>query len=213
MEKKNRGGRRRPNNPNQNKKKWGNSIGVQVPSTLSEALGVQGVPMSEADAWFDANPYFSEDYSEFSANCQRCVYAYEMRRRGYDVEALPTYEGDMMPMGGNWQKAMNGMTVANVGRTTEKATIKSIEKQMADWGEGSRAIIRVKWAGGNSGHVFNLEQSNGKLHVYDVQSNKRVTGKKYLEEYLPYATLSYTTLYRTDNATPTEDMRYMVKHK
>jgi hypothetical protein len=185
----------------------------QIPNTLDEAIGKQGAPLSESDAWFDANPYFNDDYAEFSSNCQRCVFAYEMRRRGYNVEALPTYENDTMPSGGNWQKAMSGMTQVNVGKTTEAATLKNIESTMASWGEGSRGIIRMKWAGGNSGHVINCEYSNGKLKVYDVQSNKRTTGTKYLKEYLPYTTLSHTQLFRTDNATPTSDMRYMVKQK
>lgn len=199
-----------PSNQNGN---WSNGVGPRIADTLDEALGTQGKPMSEADAWFDANPYYSDDYSEFSSNCQRCVFAYEMRRRGYDVEALPTYDGDSMPSGGAWQSAMSGMTKVDVGKTTEKATIKNIEKQMSDWGEGSRGIVRVQWAGGNSGHVFNVEYNSGKLKVYDVQSNKRKTGTAYLEHYLPYTTLSKTQLLRTDNATPTDSMRLMVKHK
>lgn len=83
---------------------------------------------------------------------------------------------------------------------------------MSNWGEGARGIIYLKWAGKkNVGHVINCEQKNGKLHIYDVQSNKRVTGVKYLEKYLPFATLSHTQLFRTDNATPTGDMRFMVR--
>lgn len=30
---------------------------------------------------------------EWENNCQRCVYAYEARRRGIDVEALPRIQG------------------------------------------------------------------------------------------------------------------------
>lgn len=192
---------------------YSNGLGNKMPETLDEALGKQGNPMSEANAWFDANPYYSDNYAEFSENCQRCVFAYEMRRRGYDVVAQPTYRGDEMPRGGNWQNAMSGMTSVNVGKTTERATINNIEKQMSNWGEGSRGIVRVKWAGGNSGHVFNVEYSNGKLKVYDVQSNKRTTGKNYLKEIMPYTTLSRTELFRTDNATPTDTMKQMVMQK
>ncbi len=211
MAKGGRGGKRRRGNPSTNDKFSPNGVGNSVPNSLSEALGAKGKPMSEANAWFDANPYYSDKYAEFSSNCQRCVFAYEMRRRGYDVIAQPTYKGDSMPYGANWTGAMKGMSRVAIGKSTEKATIKNIEKQMSSWGEGSRAIIRIKWAGGNSGHVINCEQKNGKLHVYDVQSNKRVTGVKYLEKYLPYATLSHTELFRTDNATPTDDMRFMVR--
>lgn len=210
MAKGGRGGRRGMGSVNTN---YSKGLGNKIPETLNEALGKQGNPMSEADAWFDANPYYSDDYAEFSENCQRCVFAYEMRRRGYDVVAQPTYRGDEMPRGGNWQNAMSGMTSVNVGKTTERATINNIEKQMSNWGEGSRGIVRVKWAGGNSGHVFNVEYSNGKLKVYDVQSNKRTTGKNYLKEIMPYTTLNRTELFRTDNATPTDTMKKMVMQK
>lgn len=213
MAKGGRGGKRRSSNPNSGNGNYSNAPGDRIADTLDEALGVQGSPMSIEKAWFDTNPYYSDDYNEFSANCQRCVFALEMRQRGYDVEALPTYKGDKMPMGGNWLKAMSGITQVNVGKTTERATIKSIEKQMSDWGDGSRAIIRLKWAGSNSGHVINAEYKNGKLNVYDGQSVKRVTGVQYLKDYLPYTTLSKTELFRVDNAKPTDTMRYMVKQK
>lgn len=182
-----------------------------IPDNLADALGAKGAEKSMTDAFFDANPYYSDDYAEFSQNCQRCVMAYEMRRRGYDVMALPTYQGDTMPANGNWTSSMSGMTRVSVGKSTERATINAIEKQMSDWGEGSRAIVRVKWAGGNTGHVFNVEQKNGKLQVYDVQSTKRKTGKAYLKETMQYTTLSRTELFRTDNATPTDSMRFMVR--
>lgn len=169
--------------------------------------------MSMTDAFFDANPYYSDDYREFSENCQRAVFAYELRRRGYDVEALPTYESDEMPAGGRWMSALKGLKPVDVGRTTENATIKNIEKQMASWGEGARAIVRVKWAGGNSGHVFNAEWHNGRLYVFDAQSNRRTTGVNYLKEHLPYTTLSRTQLVRVDQADIADNMRYMVKKK
>ena len=112
---------------------------------MGEAIGTKGTPLSMAEAWFDANPYYSDNYAEFSENCQRCVFAYELRRRGYDVEALPTYQNDRMPRGNNWTSALSGMTNVSVGRTTENATLKAIDKQMEQWGDGSRAILRLKW--------------------------------------------------------------------
>ena len=183
MPKGNRGGKRGGGGQGNGNGNWSDAPNpYQIPNTLAEAVGERKAPMSMTDAYFDANPYYSDNYSEFSANCQRCVFAYEMRRRGYDVEALPTYENDEIPRGGNWQRAMSGMTVVDVGKTTTTATMKNIERQMKDWGEGSRAILRLKWAGGNSGHVINVEYANGKLNVWDAQSNSRLTGKEYLNK-------------------------------
>lgn len=212
MAKGNRGGRRAPGLPSSGGSPFSDGINdYAIPNNLADALGEKGREMSMASAFFDANPYYNKNYAEFSQNCQRCVFAYEMRRRGYNVEALPTYEGDQMPRGRTWTSAMSGMKSVNVGKTTERATIKAIERQMADWGEGSRGIVRVKWAGGSSGHVFNVEQKNGKLYVYDVQNNKRKSNSAYLKETMQYTTLSHTTLFRTDDATPTDAMRFMVR--
>ena len=47
-----------------------------------------------ASAMLDTNPNYNGDYKEFSENCQRVVVAYEARRRGYDVQAQPTFKGD-----------------------------------------------------------------------------------------------------------------------
>jgi hypothetical protein len=213
-----RGGKRRGGGGGQ--PNWSKSPNpYQIPATLSEAIGKQGAPKSMSEAWFDSNPYYSPNYAEFSENCQRCVMAYEMRRRGYDVEALPTYETDTMPQYNEWTKALSGMTTVDVGRTTERGTIGAIERQMSEWGEGARAILRIKWAGSNrGGHVINVEYKNGKLNAYDVQvardsHQNSAGGKELLKEYMQYTTLSRTQLLRTDNAKITDNMRFMVKKK
>lgn len=46
-----------------------------------------------------------------------------------------------------------------------------VEAQMAAWGDGARAIVRVQWRGGNSGHVFIAEQVNGATRFVDPQCN------------------------------------------
>ena len=73
--------------------KWSGNVGNQI-GTLKDALGTRGNPKSMASAMLDSNPNYNGDYKEFSQNCQRVVVAYEARRRGYDVEAQPTFKGD-----------------------------------------------------------------------------------------------------------------------
>ncbi|WP_267892310.1 toxin glutamine deamidase domain-containing protein [Collinsella provencensis] len=47
----------------------------------------------------------------------------------------------------------------------------SVEKAMAEYGDGSRAIIRVRWKGRNSGgHVFMAEQVDGVTRFIDSQT-------------------------------------------
>ena len=46
-----------------------------------------------------------------------------------------------------------------------------VEKLMEQWGDGARAIVRVQWKGGNSGHVFIAERENGLTRFVDPQVN------------------------------------------
>ncbi len=49
-----------------------------------------GEPMSFAKADSGSvNPKYSLGQKGYRENCQTCVVAYEMRSRGYDVQALP----------------------------------------------------------------------------------------------------------------------------
>lgn len=148
------------------------------PDTLSEALGEKGRPMSTYDAIMKANPFWDGSYREYTENCQRAVIAAEARFRGYDVIAQPTYEGDDLPKGGNWLNAFKNAKSVDVGRSTEKATIKAIENQMGDWGNNSRGILRVVWKGKNAeGHVLNVVHRSGKTYYLDGQVGKQYTAQ------------------------------------
>lgn len=156
-------------------------------------------PISSEEAIKNTNPHYKDSW-EYRSNCQRCVWAYELQRRGYNVEAKPTFKGDSLPRRGNWQKLgglqyddKNGMFIN--GRTY-KNEISSINEQMKNWGDGSRAIVRVIWKNSNSGHVFNIENKGGKIFAYDAQPGKKID----LSDYMSQSRRGYTALFRTDNA-------------
>lgn len=179
-----------------------NALGVAVAETLRESLGAKGKPLSVQDAYGGANPYYdpSGTYAEYTQNCQRSVIAYELRRRGYDVVALPTYEGDMLPYGtrggnGHWMGAFQGAKSIDVGATRNKQVKSNIEGAMKGFGSGSRGIIRVTWQGGNTGHVFNVENVGGTIRYVDAQTGRAVN----INEYLGASQPSMTRLVRTDN--------------
>lgn len=178
---------------------WTNGLGQNI-TTLKAALGDKGKPMSMKAAFSGANPHFSDDFSEYSENCQRCVVAYELRRRGYDVTALPTYKGDVLPNGtakgnGRWMGAFQNAKNVLVGAKTQKSAKANIESQMKKWGDGSRAIVRVGWKGTNYGHVFNVENRKGRMYFVDAQIGQRVN----INEYLSQARTDTIRLVRTDN--------------
>ena len=158
-----------------------------------------------ADATMNSNPYYDGTYKEFSENCQRAVIAYEARRRGYDVTAQPTYQGDVLPAQAyvdpktgirqnHWMGAFQGAKPEKVGKTTAQATQNALESKMKEYGDGSRGIMQVQWKGGG-GHVLNVEYKNGKVHYNDAQ-----VGAKYKpSELFGAIKTGATQLVRTDN--------------
>lgn len=179
-----------------------NALGPRVPGSLKEALGSKGRPMSVKDAYAGANPYYDDtgSHAEYNMNCQRCVVAYELRRRGYDVVALPTYQGDNLPRGtaggnGHWMGAFKGARSESVGATRNAQVEKNIAAKMNAYGPGSRAVVRVQWQGRNGGgHVFSVENSGGRMRYVDAQTGKPVNIKNYLGSSKP----SMTQLVRVD---------------
>lgn len=149
------------------------------------------------------NPNYSKDRS-YRVNCQRVVVAAELARRGYRVEAQPKTQNWDYLSGDGWRHYFVGQTSETIGRT-QVAVERGIESRMSSWGDGARAIIRVRWKGTkhNSGHVFQIEREKGKTVAYDAQSGKRIK----LTDYLHFAMPSYTEISRLDHlTTPTRSV-------
>ena len=198
------------NNGNAN---WSNSPNVQNPQTLREALGKKGRPMSMENAVRGANPYYDGSYKEFSENCQRAVVAYEARRRGYNVTAQPTFEGDTLPQGniggkgnGRWQGAFQGAKSESVGARTAKGVQNNIENKMKEYGDGARAIVKITWKNGE-GHVFNVERKNGKTHYVDAQIGAKYNPSQLFTQVKPQS----TRIVRTDNLKFSDRMKKSVE--
>jgi hypothetical protein len=136
----------------------------------------------------------------YQVNCQRCIWAYELQRRGYDVEALPNNDG--LGSFNRWHSIVDGNLQKEFlgnpfGRGTNKLNEKEATSIMAGWGEGSRGVIQMARKGG-SGHVFNVEYKNGKITVFEAQTGERFDSlAKYLSS--QKAMPGYVQLFRTDN--------------
>lgn len=144
-------------------------------ATAAEALGQKGRPMATTAAVSGANPFYSSG-SEYQYNCQRAAVTTEARFRGYDVAALPTFDSDTMPSNNNYLDNFVGgrARMKTVKGKNSLQTQRNVEKEMASNGDGSRALIAIKWAQGSSGHVINAVQRNGKTYYYDGQNGTRV---------------------------------------
>lgn len=184
---------------------WSGGLGDTLHENLKDALGEKGKAKTIGDATVGTNPNYNGDYKEFSENCQRCVVAYEARRRGYDVEAQPTYQGDTLNQvaysdenagvsRGRWMGAFQGAKPKNVSSSTEQGVMNNIDKQMASYGDGSRGVVQIFYKGGG-GHVFNVERQHGKTVYVEAQVGRI----KNFKETLTHVRTERVALVRTDN--------------
>lgn len=184
---------------------WSNGLGFQKHDTLRQALGTRGQAKTMGDAMLGSNPNYSGDYREFSHNCQRVVVAYEARRRGYDVTAQPTYDGDKLGQvaytdtkngvaRGRWTGAFQNAKYNNVSAKNEQGVLNNIDSQMKNFGEGSRGVVQIFYKNGG-GHVFNVERKNGKTQYIEAQTGKVKDFAKTLKN----VKTDKVALVRTDN--------------
>ena len=138
------------------------------------------------------NINFGKGY-EHGVNCQSCVVSNELRRRGYDVTALPN-----LKKAGNIPYELSGKTnwawidpktmttpvkkkaggVYDITRTgaLKSKNISALTKDIIELvKEPGRYHIDFSWKSGNSGHIITLEKkTDGKIVIYDPQNGEIV---------------------------------------
>lgn len=153
-----------------------------------------------------ANPNYYSGDERYLVNCQRCVVAYEARRRGYDVTAKPASldSESIKRMTGKkgWANVFEGgeddiLTIFGSKGIENKENIYNI---MSGYGDGARAIVRVQWQDGR-GHAFIAEQVNNKTKFIDPQSGD-IDVESYFDDDL--IKTDKTRLLRIDNKEFTE---------
>ena len=146
------------------------------------------------------NPnYYQGD--EWQVNCQRCVPTFEMRRRGYNVTAMPkTATNDHL--------SYYPFDVWKSPKIHEAngSGIDEIRQKMLLWGEGARAQVVVVWSGTNSGHTFMAEQRNGQTCFIDPQ-----TSEIDVSYYFNDVRSGYTRFCRIDNLKPSKHIKACCK--
>lgn len=146
---------------------------IVAPDIVEQALNVQQYqPMKIETALEGANPKYNSSWG-YNNNCQRCVQAYEMRRRGYPVEALQQRKGKKQIIwgsecfgnyGGGRRSTQSGFTW---GQTEAQ-----VKAELANAPDGARYSIYVDWKKGNSAHVFIAEKVGNVVRYVDPQSNE-----------------------------------------
>ena len=109
------------------------------------------------------NPLYQKS-TEYQMNCVLCSTAYEMRRRGYDVEAsrssLGRYPDDIK-------------TYFNNAEMQHAKTYSDFKKQLRAMPDGSRGNVCTNVGPFSSKHSMVWEKEDGKVIIRDCQTNTK----------------------------------------
>jgi len=123
---------------------------------------------------------------EYQVNCGYCAAAFEMRRRGHDVEAAPLTTGQGIARE-EWCDLFEGFQPLSPRSLTPEDVISEMELEILSWGNGARGTVlglfRESFAG-RPGHIFSFEVMNGRVVFVDAQ-DAGINAVQYLKDMRP----------------------------
>lgn len=144
----------------------------------------QGAAMNfnQADG-HKVNPHYGEE-RQYAVNCQTCTIAYELRRRGFNVESMGNNNGEVWkvvnssietfktPLGLDADYTMFSLTDSRVRYTAGTSMKKHFNEFVDTYTEDNgRYEIVLRWKRGGA-HVVTVEKRNGLLIWYDPQTGR-----------------------------------------
>lgn len=126
------------------------------------------------------NPKYATGAMGTKMNCRRATFAYEMRRRGYDVAATRTTNASGQTPKGVFKalKSSNDTPYKNFRKEFSATGLERIPKggdpfkTIRKHPSGARGELTVMWAMGG-GHSVAWENVKGKPTIFDTQSGKK----------------------------------------
>lgn len=114
------------------------------------------------------NPYYAgASVPGTTNNCALCSFTYDLRRRGYDVTAKPSIEGNYDDV------LMNDLYEgAHVDVVRGRDWYEVYDKAAQKYPEGARGVVGAYGVFGG-GHAMSWEIHDGKLEIIDAQRNVR----------------------------------------
>ena len=174
-----------------------------------------------------SNPNYFEDY-KYCINCQTTVLAFELRCRGYDVEAKGNDSLETNYLSQYVESAyINPETGKHPERQSlEGANYKQLYKSLDEAVKpNERYILRVVWRDCRAGHVVNVYRNEeGEIILFDPQNNTVSKGEQ-IKEYFRNVRMRshdywdgyfyYTKLIRIDNTEidPKVAKKVLIPHK
>lgn len=158
-------------------KKFAKKVTSETDLKKKENIGTPEEDMAEV------NP--NRNTKGYTKNCMYCSAAFDLRRRGYDVNARSRDSGGIDLEISDWYVSPKTETYE-----TAKDTIAAAKSQP----NGSRGMISGQGPWG--GHELAYEVNNSKLTIYDAQANKVWSEAKFKKFY------AQGTVTRLDNVEP-----------
>lgn len=148
----------------------------------------QGAPMNfrQADG-LAPNPNYKLG-GNYRINCQSTVVAYEMRRRGFNVETMPNFAGSMSEVLSHdtslaWVDRATGKKPAYITPNVNRGK-KLLEYLLDETEKESRYTIEFTWKNGNSGHIIHYwKNEKNIISLYDPQTGINLRGNDAALEY------------------------------
>lgn len=153
----------------------------------------------------EINPFYI-GYGGRANNCSNCSMAYELRRRGFDVQSKPLYGGrlqdDITKAFGNPE--VKSVPIALPSDKKDRSWLGSTAymhdnavSELTKYGDGARGTIMLNFRDTGMGHIFNWEVSGGSAKFIDAQDPSRNRNMKKMFRDVAPASVRY---FRTDNA-------------
>lgn len=161
---------------------------------LDEALDKKESEFSDAEDQAAVNPNYdpNDPYGPYNNNCYACTVAYELRQRGYDVEATADADGETLENILDFYEGEEASLYQyNPIIQTEEA-VDAVEEELLKHPNGSRGQYIVYWSTGGA-HSMAWEITDGEVLIRDCQTNDIYT----IEQITPYT--NTTVVFRTDN--------------
>lgn len=205
--------------------------GNDVEKALLEEYGIKDKNQTGEEDASEVNERYDEG-SEYKNNCYSCSIAYDLRRRGFDVEAIPDYDGETKEnIVDCYKHTQSDIKDSNeiINKWAEKQREEmrkgrdinfddfykdmsnDMVKKMKSEGNGACGNLIVYWYGGG-GHSMVWEVKNNEVIIRDTQPNKIYKGDD-ITTLLSYTEPSYDCVewIRTDDKELTEDVLQYVK--
>lgn len=159
------------------------------------------------------NPNYDPSSRKWSENCAYCTAAYEMRQRGYDVEADsvgvlatafdPNTEKEML----SWYKDPVDRKITDINKNNEKQIIDNVKQELLEQGDGARGNISMRYRETGGKHSMAYEVTNGEVIIRDCQVNEKFS----LDAVVMVS--DEVHYYRTDNLELTDKILKAVKKR